>query len=310
MTVHDHAVKDPAVLFHAAGQIAACRLNIARLDADHRFGKIRHISAFRPGIHHPVGGAVAPGRRPHIGDGQRAGGGADDLSEQRKAHGVAAEGDHIPAGDAAQLGKPMGILVMSLFHAESGGLFVHHGDEIGNIACHIAGQRGGGLIAGGDQQIIHQLPHGDLLSGQQVDLVHPVAVLGGDGLLRHHRGAGKLRIIFQHQHGGHHLGHAGGGIFPVNVFGEKDGVGGLLIDHGHDGVGDLRRIRQDGRALCGRQKTAAQQKGAKQKGKKALFHFDILTFLCNYISGANTLASIPKSRQSGPGWAASWWVTS
>ena len=212
-------------------------------------------------------------------------GGRDNLTEQVILHGFPHQNQHILAGDAVQLGQTMGVGIVGLGHAQLVGLVIHHLDEGINVTGHMSSQGSAGLIAGNNQEIVHQIPDGDFLAGLQMPGVHPVAVLFGNGLGRNDCGTLQRGILLQNQQGGHDLGHTGGGVGAVRILGQHDGAGGLFVQQSKTNIGDAGAVFGDDdgavklSAVIGKGQTGlTHDQQTQQQGKNSLQHGKIPLF--------------------------------
>ncbi|HET7119859.1 MAG TPA: hypothetical protein VFI17_01265 [Solirubrobacterales bacterium] len=114
------------------------------------------------------------------------------------------------------VGEAAGVGVVSVFHPQLGGGFVHLGDEGFDAAGLVDRQQRGDVVGRGQQQRLQRVPLAQHLAGFHrddglVEFQPPVQVCDVAGTDRDREAvlARFQRVVPQHQIGGHHLGDAG-----------------------------------------------------------------------------------------------------
>ena len=168
-----------------------------------------------------------------LGGGQGIGDAGDQLLDGLVAGGLHEDSRHIPGGGV--LAGVVQTVDVAELGAGAAHLFdpgVHHGDEIGLIACHVVGQGDGGIIGALHNHTVQQVIDGEHLVRLQVVVVGAggtlVDVLGQcDHILQ-------ARVL-HHNQCVHQLGKAAGGHLDVRVVGVDQGAGAALVDEGRLG---------------------------------------------------------------------------
>ena len=178
-----------------------------------------------------VGGVLGGGAVMLVGDRQHNLRLSHQLGDGLVFHGRQRDLQQVPGGGVVVLVmQAVGVDKMGIGTAQLPGGVVHQLHKIFHAARHMDGQGVGGVVAGTDEQIAHQIHKGDLLADQQIAgttlLIQSVHGIPCDG--DHILG---IAVFHGHQ-GGHQLCSGGGIKLHVRILLQQDGIGAQFIQNG------------------------------------------------------------------------------